>query len=156
MSTNSIPPALTDLLVKLRILSMIERGMKINMGSLTFVSCSSWIGAIQRSLNGEGRKSLVVHLNNIIEQAINAISEYQNTEFCKIIVNALSDSKIGINNLIITYQNDPSVVAQIKTCLENIDIQLNKNRKYLNGHKQMSDEELDEQTKNIEYFSTKM
>lgn len=35
--TNSIPATLNDLLVKLKILSMIERGKKINMGTMTLL-----------------------------------------------------------------------------------------------------------------------
>jgi len=132
--TNSIPATLNDLLVKLKILSMIERGKKINMGSMTFVDGGSWFGSFQRSLSGEGRKSLMVHLNQIVQQAITAISEYQDTEFCKIIVNHLAQGKIGITNLSTTYQADPSIVAQITVLVSNIDIQLEKNRKLLDGH----------------------
>ena len=132
--TNSIPVTLNDLLVKLKILSMIERGKKINMGSMTFVDSSSWYGSLQRSLSGEGRKSLMVHLDQIVQQAINAISEYQSTEFCKIIINHLAEAKIGINNLSTTYQSDPNIVAHINILVTNIDLQLEKNRSLLNGH----------------------
>ena len=132
--TNSIPATLNDLLVKLKILSMIERGHKINMGSMTFVDANSWLGSLQRSLSGEGRKGLMIHLNQIIQQAITAINEYQNTEFCKIVVNSLAGAKIGIQNLITTYQNDPSIVAQIEICIANINLQLDKNRPLLEGH----------------------
>ena len=132
--TNSIPATLNDLLVKLRILSMIERGKKINMGTMTFTDSSSWMGAIGRSLTGEGRKGLMVHLSQIVQQAINAINEYQNTEFCALIVNHLAQAKIGIQNLTTTYQSDPNVVAQIEVCVSNIDLQLDKNRCLLEGH----------------------
>lgn len=133
-TTNSIPSTLNDLLVKLNVLSRIERGNKINMGTLSFTDSNSWWGSIQRSLNGEGRKSLMVHLNQIIQSAICAIAEYQKTEFCRIIVNCLAEAKIGIQNLIITYQSDPYIVAQIHVCLSNIDLQLEKNRHLLGGH----------------------
>jgi hypothetical protein len=132
--TNSIPATLNDLLVKLKVISMIERGKKINMGSMTFVDGGSWYGSFQRSLSGESRKSLMVHLNSIIQQAITAIVEYQDTEFCKLIVNHLAQAKMGINNLSTTYQTDPSIVAQINICIANIDIQLEKNKKLLDGH----------------------
>lgn len=134
MSTNSIPITLNDLLVKLKIISMIERNQKINMSSMTFIDSGSWFGAFQRSLYGEGRKSLMVHLNQIIQQAMGAINEYQNTEFCGIIVNHLAQAKIGIRNLEITYQTDPSVVAQLDVCISNIDLQLEKNKRLLEGH----------------------
>lgn len=136
--TNSIPATLNDLLVKLRILSMIERGKKINMGTMTFTDSSSWMGAIERSLSGEGRKGLMVHLNQIVQQAINAINEYQKTEFCGIIVNNLAEAKIGIQNLTTTYQSDPSIVAQIEVCISNINLQLEKNRSLLEGHQATS------------------
>lgn len=136
-TTNSIPSTLNDLLVKLNVLSRIERGNKINMGSLSFTDATSWWGSIQRSLNGEGRKSLMVHLNQIIQTAISAIAEYQKTEFCRIIVNSLASAKIGIQNLMVTYQNDPYMVAQIDVCISNIDLQLEKNRHLLGGHTQL-------------------
>lgn len=134
--TNSIPATLNDLLVKLKILSMIERGKKINMGSMTFVDSNSWTGAFCRSLNGEGRKGLMVHLSQIVQQAITAIGEYQDTEFCKLVVNHLAEARIGIQNLATTYQHDPSIVAQIKVCVSNIDLQLEKNRSLLDGHQE--------------------
>ena len=136
--TNSIPATLNDLLVKLKILSMIERGKKINMGSMTFVDSTSWWGSVSRSLSGEGRKGLMIHLSQIVQQAITAISEYKDTEFCTLIVNHLAQAKIGIQNLSTTYQDDPSVVAQINVCVSNIDLQLEKNRRLLDGHQYIS------------------
>lgn len=134
---NSIPATLNDLLVKLRILSMIERGKKINMGTMTFIESSSWLGALNRSISGEGRKGLMLHLNQIIQQSINAINEYRDTEFCAIVVNHLAQAKIGIQNLTTTYQSDPNIIAQIDICVANIDLQLEKNRKLLEGHQQI-------------------
>ena len=134
--TNSIPATLNDLLVKLKILSMVERGKKINMGTMTFIDASSWLGSISRSMSGEGRKGLMAHLSQIVQQAINAINEYQSTEFCGLIVNHLAEAKVGIISLKTTYQSDPSIVAQLDVCISNIDLQLNKNRNLLEGHQQ--------------------
>jgi len=136
--TNSIPATLNDLLVKLKILSMIERGKKINMGTMTFTDANSWMGAVGRSMSGEGRKGLMVHLNQIIQQSINAINEYQDTEFCKLVVNHLAQAKVGIQSLTTTYQSDPSIVAQLQVCISNIDLQLEKNRNLLEGHQFIS------------------
>lgn len=132
--TNSIPTPLNDILVKLKILSMIESGKKINMGNMTFTDASSWLGAFQRGLQGEGKKSMIVHLNQIVDQAIAAINEYQYTEFCGIIVNHLAQARVGIQNLTTTYTSHPKTVAQIMICLENIDLQLKKNQSLLFGH----------------------
>lgn len=131
--TNSIPPTLNDLLVKLKILGMIERGRKINMGTMTFVDSSSWWGSCCRGLAGEGRKSLMVHLSQIIQQAISAIDQYQDTEFCRLIVNNLAGAKVGIHNLTFTYKDDPNVTAQISLYVENINIQLTKNSRLLDN-----------------------
>lgn len=132
--TNSIPTTLNDLLVKLKFMSMIERGKKINMGTMTFSESTSWIAAFYRGLSGEGRKGLMIHINQIIQQAISAINEYQDTEFCTLVVNHLAEAKIGIQNLTTTYQRDHVVVAQIDVCVSNIDLQLEKNRSLLLGH----------------------
>jgi hypothetical protein len=146
LTTNSIPTTLNDLLVKLKILSMIERGKKINMGSMSFIEANSWLGALTRSLAGEGRKGLMVHLTQIIQYSINAINEYQNTEFCVLIVNHLSQAKIGIQNLTTTYQSDPSIVAQIEVCLSNINLQLEKNSQLLEGHKSVPKSDINKNT----------
>lgn len=134
---NSIPATLNDLLVKLKILGKIERGNKINMGTMTFTESSSWTGALGRKISGEGRKGLMTHLNQIIQQSINAINEYQDTEFCGLVVNHLAQAKIGIQNLTTTYQSDPNVVSQIEICIANINLQLEKNRSLLDGHQQL-------------------
>ncbi len=132
--TNAIPPTLNDLLVKLKILSMLETGKKINMSNFTFTDSSSWIGAINRGLKGEGKESLIIQLNQIVAQVIIAIDDYNDTEFCGIIVNHLANAKIGIQNLNVTYSMYPRTVAQLAICIENIDLQLRKNQKLLIGH----------------------
>ena len=132
--TNSIPTTLNDLLVKLKFLSMTESGHKINMGDMSFTDASSWTGAVQRGVHGEGKKSLIIHLNQIIDQAIAAINEYHYTEFCGIIVNHLAQARVGIQNLLTTYTKHPRTVSQLAICLENIDLQLKKNQKLLDGH----------------------
>ena len=136
--TNSIPATLHDLLAKLKILSMLESGMKINMSDLTFADASSWMDAIRRGRKGEGKKNLIVHLNQIIGQAITAIAEYQYTEFCPIIVNYLAQARMGIQSLLTTYSKHPKTMADISVCLDNIDIQLRKNQQLLNGHQILS------------------
>lgn len=132
--TNCIPSTLNDLLVKLKIFSMLERGKKINISSMTFVDSSSWIGAITRGVAGEGRRSLMIHLSQLVQQAIAAIGEYQGSEFCGLVVNHLAQAKIGIQNLITTYQEDPNIVAQLEICIANINLQLDKNKELLEGH----------------------
>jgi len=134
MTSNIIPEPLRDLLGKLVFLSMIEKGKKPCMHDMTFVKSNSWSGAVKRALTGEGRKGMIIHINQIIDTAIAAIDEYKDTEFLSLIVNKLALCKVGIENLMTTYQKHPDTVAKIKVCLDNINIQLEKNKLFLQGH----------------------
>lgn len=134
MSTNPIPTTLNDILVKLTVLSKLEQGQKLNLSNFSFEDAGSWWGAIRRTIYGENRKSLITHLNQIINKAINCIEEYKETEFCSMVVNHLAKSKIGIESLLTTYQDDPHTVSNIEVIIRNIDTQLNKNRHLLDGH----------------------
>lgn len=125
--TNSISAPLHELLVKLRFLSMIEDGKKINFGSLTFSNSGSLIDSMYRNITGENRKNLISHLLRIINQTISAINEYKDTEYCKMIINHLASAKVGIQALIITYQGDPGIIAELETIMANINLQLGKN-----------------------------
>jgi hypothetical protein len=138
MTANSIPDPLRDLLSKLVFLSMIEKGRKPCMHDMTFVKSSSWMGSLRRAVAGEGRKSMIIHINQIVDTAIQAIEEYRDTEFLSLIVNKLAMSKIGIENLITTYQKHPDTIAKIRICVDNINIQLEKNKQFLQGHNTLS------------------
>lgn len=133
-NTNSIPVALQDLLVKLRVLSMIGAGNKLNISNLSIIEKDSWTGAFYRALTGENRKNTINYVNQIIDDSIKALGEYSDTEFCALIVNALANAKMGIINLGTTYQNDLNFSAHIKVLTDNIDLQLDKNKNLLNGH----------------------
>lgn len=134
-STNAIPVTLNDLLVKLTFLSKLEQGIKINISDMSFVDANSIVGSVTRFLTGESRKNLMVHLGQIVDQSIVAINDYQNTEFCAIIVNHLARAKMGIQTLSTTYSDDPQIISQIEVMVQNIDIQLSKNKNLLTGQK---------------------
>ncbi len=138
MSSNAIPEPLRDLLGKLVFLSMIEKNKKPCMHDMTFVRDSSWLGALKRSLRGEGRKSMILHIHQIIDLAIASIDEYRDTEFLPLILNRLAEAKVGITNLITTYRRYPDTIAKISVCLDNINIQLEKNKHLLKGHTPMT------------------
>lgn len=125
-TTLHIPTSLRDLLVKLEFLGMIERGKKINVSTLSFTDAESWVGAVQRRITGEGKKGLVIFINQLIVQAITAMDEYQTTDLAELISCYLSKARDGIMNLLITYQNDPCTVAEIMICARNIDFQLTR------------------------------
>src|SRR5207253_11380651 len=121
-----------------------------NVGNMTFVDCTSWIGTIQRSLTGEGRKNLMAHLDQIIKDAITAIEDYKDTEFRRLIVNYLSRAKMGIANLIPSYMDDPNIIAQINVHMANIDLQLEKNIDLLEDRRKLSEMRKQENEKKME------
>ena len=128
---TQIPLPLNELLTKLTVISLIEKDYKLNVSNLSFVASTSWSGSVSRYLYGESRKNLMTMLNNVIQDTIHAIADYENTEFVKLIVNHLLASRDGIVNIKYTYEKDPNIQAQIEVLLENIDIQLNKNNDHI-------------------------
>jgi hypothetical protein len=132
MKSESIPTSLKNLLSKLEFLSMIERGKKPCFGDMTFVSSNSWIGSWKRMFMGENRKNLLFEIEQIVEQGILAIQEYQNTNYLPIILENLSKAKIGIENLILTYSDHPNTISRLRVYILNIDIIL-KERNVIGG-----------------------
>lgn len=112
---------------------MIGRNKKPNMYDMSVCEASSWMAAMYRMWNGESHRNMLIELNIIIDATIQAITEYQDTEFLPLIINNLSEAKIGITNLLTTYQKRTDVVAKLTTLLNNIDMQLGHNREILHG-----------------------
>lgn len=139
MSTpHSIPSTLRELLSKLEFLGMIERGQKPCMGDMTFVDGNSFWGAIMRAFKGEGSKGMLAHINQIVEQTVESIEEYKDTEFLTIIINTLNKAKIGIGNLSTTYDGQPAVTSKINVIVANINHQLKKYKHHLEPRKRHS------------------
>jgi len=117
---------------------MIERGQKPCMGDMTFVDGNSFWGAILRAFKGEGSKGMLAHINQIVEQTVESIEEYKDTEFLPIIINTLNKAKIGIGNLSTTYDGQPAVTSQINVIIVNINHQLRKYKHHLEPRKRNS------------------
>jgi hypothetical protein len=131
MSTYSIPPPLRDLLSKLAFFAMIERGKKPCVNDMSFVDSGSWFGAYKRWMTNEDRNNMVVQINAIIDQAIMAIDEYRGSEFFPLIINGLAKARQGISHLTSTYSDSPKTVSDIKICLDNIDLQLVRDKQHI-------------------------
>lgn len=126
MKTESIPPALRNLLTKLEYISMIERGQKPCFSDMTFVQSNSWIGAWKRLISGENKKNLLFEVEQIIDRTILAIEEYSNKEYVKLLLENLAKAKIGIENLILTYTEHPETISNLRVYIINIDLTLKK------------------------------
>ncbi len=129
---ESLPNTLRDLLVKLQFLSMIEKGMKPCMSDLSFVSANSWVGAFKRRICNENRKNLINEIELIVDQSIRALDEYHSsTKFMKILTSSIDSSKIGLENLLSTYQDCPNTISRISVILKNINLAIDKYSQHL-------------------------
>jgi hypothetical protein len=126
MKSDSIPPALRNLLTKLEYISMIERGQKPCFSDMTFVQSNSWLGAWKRLVSGENRKNLLFEIEQIIDRTILAIEEYANKEYVRLLLENLSKAKTGIENLMLTYTEHPDTISNLRVHLINIDLTLKK------------------------------
>jgi hypothetical protein len=145
MRSESIPPALRNLLTKLEYISMIERGQKPCFSDMTFVNSNSWIGAWKRLISGENKKNLLFEIEQIIERTILAIEEYQNKEYIKLLLDNLAKAKSGIENLILTYTEHPETISNLRVHIINIELTLKKHgyvieKTYVDNNRSSNDE----------------
>lgn len=132
--TNPIPAPLSALLTKLGVIAQVDRNDKLNLRTMTFTESTSWLGAINRYFSGDSRKDLVDFLRQTIQEATDAVNEFKNTVYAKIIVDKLTMTKIGIQNLTnTTYRTDPLAVSELQICITNIDLVLDNNRSLITG-----------------------
>ncbi len=132
MSTRDIiPPTLSDLLVNLSYIASIPRQKKACFNNLSYVDATSWVGAYKRHSLGEGRKKMLIKINQIIDQAIEDIDKYEGTQYLSLLVSNLSNTEVGINNLIATYQDDPNVIMQLQVCKTKIELKLKPHLKLI-------------------------
>jgi len=132
---NSIPVGLQDLLTKLDFLAQITRGCKPCMTNMTFVESDSWAGSFYRRYwVKETRKSVISDIEKIVGKTIDSINAHKDTPFLNIIINALSEAKVGIESLRVTYRDDPEIKSRVSVQLKNIDLQLDAHRHLIKGY----------------------
>lgn len=132
--SKTIPVDLRAVLVKLEFISMIKRGYKINTYSMNFVEADSWLGSIRRMLNHENRRNTLDFIVRTVSLAIDSLDKYEKSSYLKILINSLNTARIGISELASTYRDDPEIISNIKVCLANIDIQLDKFKSFIKGY----------------------
>ena len=128
----SMPAPLQELLTKLNFLSMLKEGKKPCMHDMSFVDSDSFIGAGYRLIKGENRDNAMMQIGQTISQTIMSIGEYRNNpEFVRLIIKTLYEARQGINTMQVAYKKRPKTLSEIKVCLQNIDIQLEKDEDLL-------------------------
>lgn len=133
--SESIPVGLQTLLSKHYFLAQITRGYKPCMNNMTLIDSSSWLGAAYRAWYGESRKTVMPDVEKIISETIDSVQTHRNNkEFLSLIINALSETRLGLESMMSTYRSDPDMIGRLKVQLKSIDLQLEKHRHLIKGY----------------------
>ena len=122
-----MPTTLKSLLKRGELIRMTPELCKINISDYSFVSSGSFIGALVRMIKGENKKDLMIEINATVDQFIEALNNKDYKIFRHQIIETLEGmKKEGLIRLMKTYSNYPGIVAEIKICIDNINLHLEK------------------------------
>lgn len=141
-----------EVIGRLKFLSKIRHGEKINSRDLfvrdndsvvqrflrTFRNVTTYLSA---SENVESKESTLAFIQNTINEAITLIAVYRRDSddfkqsIANIIVNNLESSKVGIRNLIATYQCDRKFISEAEAVIQTLEARITSMKKkgYMNG-----------------------
>jgi len=114
-----------EIIKKLKFISRIESGERINVNNISTCS-NSLFSSIYRSIFKEGRTKTFVFLNEIVDRSFELIILYQGSNklsdkiTCSQIVNDLSNCITGLKNLQSTYYEDRNFYCDIDTLIGSI------------------------------------
>ena len=126
-----------DVISKLKFISRIQKGEKINVHGL-FLQEESYITSLSRTLlRPESRTKTLSFIQNVITKSIEIIKTYINSSkyskqlIAQNIIHDLTESKKGLINLKTTYSEDVMFCCNMDSLIEMIDIEISDiNRKY--------------------------
>jgi hypothetical protein len=129
-----------EIITKLKFLSKIQPGEKINTKPYLSIVNDDWITSFLRKFyNFESRTQTVQFINETVASTFQIIEQIkitskniqiETTDTENILNNLYKDlisAKTGIANLIKTYKADKIVICQLETIIENIDLFLQMN-----------------------------
>lgn len=120
MDTASLPRPISHLLMRLHVLSTIRIGWKLNTREWTFTDAASWIGSIQRYVEGENRADMIRCLAILVDDIATTWKTYP---ACKgMILELVPAVKQGILNLAATYAASPPTVAELHLVIQNLEL----------------------------------
>ena len=116
-----------DVITKLKFLSRVAKGQKINVKDMTLQD-ESWVTSASRSIwNIDNRNNTMTFIQNTITTAFNMITLLLKSEtvgdrqICKTIVSDIVASKSGIKNLKSTYADDTYFCCGVDTYVQMIE-----------------------------------
>lgn len=142
------------LLVNLRILSKIEKNGRIcrSRDGIVALERSAFYQSLKRFITSDSRKQSVSEIKSIVSEAFECIANilssrylvasesqsdiyYKLCEELDLLVDALDNSRIGIENLKFTYSNDPNTASQLDILIIKINSVVRDTKYKLQYHK---------------------
>lgn len=140
-----------DTIARLKFLSRIRKGEKINVVSNT-LQPDSFVTSVSRTIfNTDNRQNTLTYIQNSIGSAFQLFNIYVSSSkeseklLAKQIIRDIIAAKPGIRNLTITYQEDTMFCCSIETYIQTIDARIEEYRK---KYVEMFDEEESDEKKN--------
>lgn len=100
-----------SILVNLKILSMIQINQKVSISKGYLQIDYSPLQCLKRWWNHDSRDSLLTFLNDLIKKIQSIIDKNQDSTF--LILNEMDNCLKGINNLKVTYYDDPITIVRL-------------------------------------------
>lgn len=101
----------------LKLLSSLEIGETINVSTMSKVSRNSYLTATTRWFYGENRHRTITMIEEEITSALLSLHKAFSFSLCY----DISEAYQGIQNLVITYQDDKESVNKLRKCMEGIE-----------------------------------
>lgn len=134
-----------EVIGRLKFMSKILHGEKINVRELFVRDNDSVMQRVLRTMRNvgtflsasesvESKQATLDFIQDTVNSAITLIAIYRrdNDEFKKniadIIVNNLEQSKVGIRNLIATYQSDRKFISEAEAVIQTLEVRINSMR----------------------------
>jgi hypothetical protein len=114
-----------DVMKKLKFITLIETGERINVSSIS-TSQQSWFSSIYRSIFKESRNKTFQFLNDVIDRSFELIFLYKDSKklsdkiSCYQILDDIMNSITGIRNIQQTYLSDRNFFCEMETLLASI------------------------------------
>lgn len=119
-----VPENLHQLLKKLEFFGSLQPNQKPNVGNFTFSDTLSWSDWCARRVFRETKNGVVRAVENTVNETIEALNTYRQTDFLPLIVSDFRLFQRGIKHLLTTYQNDHGILADIRSILKQIELYL--------------------------------
>lgn len=120
-----------DVISKLRFISMLKPGERIDVTSLS-IQADTWIMRLYRTTiaRGESRNTTLDFIRNTLNRAFDLIAIYKktndpfNSKISQMIISSMNAAKGGILSLIETYKDDRMFVSRVETLISTFDAKI--------------------------------